>query len=373
MKNKIFKYDFLIVGAGLIGCLTAIALFQKKYKVIVIEKNTKLIKDHRTLAINANSRKFLKNLGLWNELKNEEEPINKIIIKDLINSKNLTFQNPEESMGSVIFNNTLLKICRKYLIEKKILYQGLDFNSLKIKPNSETYIKNKLYLFKKIVLSLGKNFDSNLNLKKTNFNSNHHAYVGFLKHTKYHEQIAYEIFTSDGPLAILPSPNLEKKISTFIFSTHKKMSLNSLSVLIKRNFELTHGKINLDKSLSFFPISPHLSQSIKKDLLLIGDTFHSIHPVAGQGWNLGVKDIQELIYCLDQFGIDNYSFDKIYSSKRTVENFCYLTFTSVINRLYEKNNFFSKILVKSSFLSLNNLPYLKHAFIRQAMGKNNLI
>lgn len=373
MKNKIFKYDFLIVGAGLIGCLTAIALNQKKYKVLVVEKNKKLAKDHRTLAVNANSRRFLKKLGLWTKLKNEEEPINKIIIKDLINEKNLIFQNPEESMGSVIFNNTLLKICRKYLIKKKILYTGLDFDSLNIEPNSETYIRNQLYFFKKIILSLGKNYDSNRNLKKTNFISNHHAYVGFLIHTKYHQQTAYEIFTANGPLAILPSPNHDKKISTFIYSTNKKISLNSLSILIKRNFELTHGKISLDKSLSFFSISPHLSKSTKKDLLLIGDTFHSIHPVAGQGWNLGVKDIQELIKCLDQYGIENDSFDRVYSSKRTVENFSYLTFTSLINLLYEKNNFLTNILIKSSFFTLNNLPYLKNAFIRQAMGKINLI
>ena len=124
MKNKILKYDFLIVGAGLIGCLTAIALYQKKYKVLVIEKNTIPPKDLRTLAVNANSREFLDKLGLWNNLKNEEEPINKIIIKDLINTNNLTFQSSEESMGSVIFNNALLKICRTYLTKKYFIYRN---------------------------------------------------------------------------------------------------------------------------------------------------------------------------------------------------------------------------------------------------------
>ena len=68
MKNKIFKYDFLIVGAGLVGSLAAIAL-QKKFNVLVIEKNKILPNDKRTLAVNANSRDFLKNLGIWKELK----------------------------------------------------------------------------------------------------------------------------------------------------------------------------------------------------------------------------------------------------------------------------------------------------------------
>ena len=80
MKNKIFKYDFLIVGGGLIGSLAAIALLQKKFKVLVIEKNISLPNDQRTLAVNANSRNFLKKIGLWEKLKFEQEPINKILI-----------------------------------------------------------------------------------------------------------------------------------------------------------------------------------------------------------------------------------------------------------------------------------------------------
>ena len=58
MKNKIFKYDFLIVGAGLVGSLAAIALHQKKYNILVIEKNNLIPNDQRTLAVNANSRDF---------------------------------------------------------------------------------------------------------------------------------------------------------------------------------------------------------------------------------------------------------------------------------------------------------------------------
>ena len=72
MKNKIFKYDFLIVGGGLIGSLAAIALLKKKFKVLVIEKNKALPDDQRTLAVNANSRDFLKNLGIWEKLKIEQ-------------------------------------------------------------------------------------------------------------------------------------------------------------------------------------------------------------------------------------------------------------------------------------------------------------
>ena len=62
-ENKIFKYDFLIVGAGLIGALTAFALHKKNYKVLVIDKNNDILKDERTLAVNANSKEFLERLA----------------------------------------------------------------------------------------------------------------------------------------------------------------------------------------------------------------------------------------------------------------------------------------------------------------------
>ena len=68
MKNKIHKYDFLIIGAGLIGAIAALALFKKKFKVLVIDKKDKLPNDDRTLAVNANSIDFLKQLGIWNKL-----------------------------------------------------------------------------------------------------------------------------------------------------------------------------------------------------------------------------------------------------------------------------------------------------------------
>ena len=373
MKNKIFKYDFLIVGGGLIGCLAAIELFQKKYSVLVVEKNNFLSKDDRTLAVNANSRDFLVKLGIWKKLKNEQEPIEKILIKDYINKKDLLLNNTEESMGSVVYNKKLLKISRDYLLKNKLLISGIDLKSSDIKAKSAIIIKNKSFYFKKIILAHGKNYENNANIIKTSFQTNHHAYVGFFNHTKMHNQIAYEIFTTKGPLAVLPSPNKNKRYSTFIYSTQDQMSMLDLTKLIKKHFQLSHGLLSLKKSIKYFPINPHLAKPIKKDFLLIGDSAHSIHPVAGQGWNLGIKDIQALSKLLDFYNIDDSIFDNIYLSKRIFENFSYLAFTSILNFLYDNNNPVSREITRASFFILNKAPYLKEIFIRQAMGKISLV
>ena len=86
MKNKIHKYDFLVVGAGLIGSIAALALIKKKLKVLVLDKENKIAKDNRTLAVNANSIDFLKQLDIWDKLKSKPQPIEKIVIGDYINN-----------------------------------------------------------------------------------------------------------------------------------------------------------------------------------------------------------------------------------------------------------------------------------------------
>ena len=128
-----------------------------------------------------------------------------------------------------------------------------------------------------------------------------------------------------------------------------------------------------DKAETFFdscwPAETDISKSFNRKFLLLGDTLRSIHPVAGQGWNLGVKDIQHLGYCLDQYNIENKEFNNIYFSNRHVEAISFLGFTSLINYLYENQNALSDILIKLGFYSLNKFSQLKKSFIQKAMGR----
>ena len=103
----------------LIGSLAAITLIKKKFSVVVIDKNLLSYKDNRTLAVNANSRDFLKSLKLWSKLSENYEEIKKIIIGDYINSDLLNFDD-KEAMGSVIFNKDLLKIAHQELKKNNV-------------------------------------------------------------------------------------------------------------------------------------------------------------------------------------------------------------------------------------------------------------
>ena len=371
MKNKIHNYDFLIIGAGLIGCLAALELIKKNFKVLVIDKNEKKLSDNRTLAVNANSTDFLRSLGLWENLKKKSEPIKKIFISDYVNTKTLIFEHEPEYMGNIIFNKDLLINARKKLKLKKSILFNVDLPISDPQKEKRIFINDKIYNFKKIIISAGKNFDNDA-IHKKSFNKGHHSYVGFFKHSKKHCNYAYEVFTKAGPLAVLPAPDKNKLFSTFIYSSNIKISHSHLRNLIKKNFNKSHGSINVDKEVNFFEISPHISFPNNKNLLIIGDSLRSIHPVAGQGWNLGIKDIQTLIRILDEYSLNDPIFDDIYFSRRNIESALYLNFTSILNFLYEEESDLKKIFVKLGF-NLLNLSPLKNIFIRQAMGRGSLI
>ena len=186
MKNKIHKYDFLIVGAGMIGCLTALSLVKKKFKVLVIEKENLRVEDTRTLAVNAKSRDFLKELNLWDDLK-ETQPIQNIYIKDYINSKELIFENKEEEMGTVIYNKELLLKTRGILLYKKLLYKNINISIEDLLESKKAIFSNKQFEFKKIILTTGKFFNNDLIINKKSFAEGHTSYVGFFNHSKNHQ------------------------------------------------------------------------------------------------------------------------------------------------------------------------------------------
>jgi len=373
MKNKIFNYDFLIVGAGLIGSLTALKLSQSNYKVLVVDKKSQPHKDNRTLAVNANSKDFLEQLGLWEKLKSRPEPINKIEISDSINSAPLIFENDDEPMGSVIFNYELLATANKVLTKKKILFYNINLSLDDVIEGKVIQIKNKKYSFKYPILCLGKHYTNQKIINKHTFINDHKSYVGFFRHTQHHNQTAYEIFTAHGPLAILPAPSKSKKVSTFIYSSNKISSYKNIKTLINKNFSSSHGKLSFSQKYYQFEILPHLSKPNSYNFFLIGDTLRSIHPVAGQGWNLGIKDIQQLMSLLDSYDLNNQNLIKKYYNHRSIESFGYLSFTNILNALYENQNPLTNFLKNFGFKSLRSSQYLRSIFIKQAMGRLNLI
>ena len=97
--------------------------------------------------------------------------------------------------------------------------------------------------------------------KSITFEKGHYSYVGFFKHKIDHKNTAYEFFTNEGPLAILPAPAANKKKSTFIYSSKEKINKTQLQKLIYKKIGASHGSLVFDKSITKFPITPHLTKN----------------------------------------------------------------------------------------------------------------
>ena len=238
-------------------------------------------------------------------------------------------------------------------------------------PDKLILIDNKNYSFKKVIISIGKNIVSDLNHKTITFDQKHQSYVGFFKHSKDHNNTAYEFFTDKGPLAILPAPSGNQKKSTFIYSSKEDTDRYQIQKLINKKIINSHGKLIFDQSMSKFPIIPHLIK-YNDNFIYIGDSLKSIHPVAGQGWNLGIKDIQTLCKLLDQYSLEEKNINSFYYSRRIVESSIFLSFTSLLNFFYENKSQLNKKFVKVGFTSLRKVKFLRNVFIKQAMGRINL-
>lgn len=375
MKNKITKYDFLIVGSGLIGSLMALSLISQKFRVLVIEKKKitpSSYTDNRTLAVNANSRDFLRSINLWDQKSSNSMEIKRILIKTFLSDEELVFQNPNESMGTVVFNKNLLIKAHKSLFKSKSLIDNTTIDLKSLKTNHPIIFNKNKFSFNKIIIAAGKELIAQLeDINHIFGSSKYRAHVGFFKHSNHHNNTAYENFTKEGPLAILPIPSLNNNQSTFIYSTSNKISFSKMQNILNKYFKKTHNKIVLSKKIYEYPINPYLisQKNFLKDLILIGDSFRSIHPVAGQGWNLGIKDIQSLNSTLRTEGINSENFNKIFYARRKLDSYLYFYFTELINKVFDSQTTLTNIIGKICFNSLNKISFLRKSFIKQAMGR----
>ena len=274
-----------ILGDGLSSLTLAKALVnQKIYVDILAQKKGQKFDKNRTIGISkSNTEFFNKNIInieklLWK--------LNKIEIStaNLKNEKLLNFENNNQKLFSIIKNHELYQILKKNLYKNKFfkikISNNKDFSfindySIIINCNYFHAITNK-YFNKKI-------------LKK--YNS--YAYTTIIKHQKILNKTAIQIFTQKGPLAFLPISNNKTSI---VFSIHnsiykKKENIEELIKINNYKYKIKKiGKINKVELNSL-----NLRSYYHDNILAFGDLLHKLHPLAGQGFNMTIRDIKTLL------------------------------------------------------------------------------
>ena len=201
-------------------------------------------------------------------------------------------------------------------------------------------------------------------------------------HEKKLNNTAYEIFYKTGPLAILPMKSFHTySQSTIIWSNKNEFLLklmNShrdflLNYIEEKVGEIT-GKIIKVNSVQKFPLSAHINDSfVNKRLIYVGDSAHSIHPIAGQGWNLGVSDVKRLNeLCItarrNKTEIGSDLFCKNYNDLTYNKAFQLFQITDMLNTHFKKKGIFYRLINGVGFKIIDNSPILKNKITKYAMG-----
>ena len=391
------KKQIVIVGAGLIGSVMAIALASKGFDVTVVDgaKHSDRVERNkgRTYALSRTSKNLLFNLGMWDPKKLNVSPIKNIVLSTKKDTDDLIhhlaeFKEESSSIepSSYMIEDFYLRNMLASEINKNKKIQLLD--SSEVIQDETNSFETKIMLSDKssirteiLIISDGREsgFAKRLNKRFFSKSYNQVAIVGNLSHDNAHNFTAHQIFLSGGPLAILP---LQGKRSTFVWSLPveigKKLSGSKREKFI--NYLMDNvGGILLNPSLvgekKIFPLYLRfLRESIDNRKIFIGDSSQAIHPLAGQGLNIGLRDVASLVDTLikgKKLGLDLGSIDllKTYESWRSFDRISLATYTDLINALFSNNNFYLKAIREFGMSAIEKSQLLKSFFTKEAAGE----
>ena len=391
---KEINTDIVIVGSGLVGLVAAHCLSLLKYNVVIVDKKNlnnpfKGQKDIRTVAISEGSKQFLDKILLWDSIKKYVQPIKTIKVFDRSPSNKIFFKNSEKKnkLGYVVENSIFSRILINDLKKKsniKILY-GAELKKIENKKTySNVHLEDQVISSKLIIAADGKNSTVRKIFGNKIFKKDYpeSALVLNFYHKKNLENTAYEIFYNTGPLAILPMKSSKKNFQSSIIWSNKDLFVKNIiecsnkfiSNIINEKVGQITGEIIKINSKQKFSLSAHINDNFfNKRLIYIGDSAHSIHPIAGQGWNLGIKDIKNLEFVCKNFlskkqVIGNDVFCKKYNTLSYKNAFQLYQVTDKLNTHFKRKDYIYRALSNTGFSFIENSESLKEKITKYAMG-----
>ncbi len=430
--------DIVIIGGGLAGLTAGIALGAAGFSVVIIEaqdhatfKDT--LFDGRVSAIAQSSKKMFEALGVWQEMSKEAGIINDIRITDNQSPLFIHYDHCQignEPMGYIVENRHMRIALLKRLEELQNvtllapasygeIHYGNHFVEVSIhnssplrgevvspepwrrrtggggskdhppptpSPQGRGILRAKL-----LVAADGRTspIRQSIGIKTIDAHYHQHGIVRTIRHEKPHHNTAHERFLPAGPFAILPMG----------YSKENEPSGHYSSLVWTEKSELTPHYMQMEKTAFEHAIAARVGDFLgqiewvgarwsyplaltfakeysAKRLCLIGDAAHAIHPIAGQGFNLGLRDIAvltELLTETHRLGLDIGTGIPLrnYETLRRADNLMMITVTDGLNRLFSNTILPIQLARDLGMGAVEHLPFLKRLFMRHAMGVND--
>lgn len=396
------QYDIIIVGGGMVGLAMAAALAKTSLKIAVIERsnfspidlNSQL--NTRVSAISPGNQIFLSELNAWQQLVESRVADYELMkVWDADGSGKVEFDAAElaqPKLGSIVENNNLRMALHKSLLNSANvgLIANTEIEAIETSVNKVELLIGELtsgtssqrIIRAKLLIGADGAFSSvrqHLNISCDEMPYQQTAFVANVITEKPHQDTAWQRFTPQGPVAFLPLP--EPNLCSVVWSidnSHaeklKSLSKKEFAVKLANAFENKLGRVDLVSDFQGFPLVKRHAQSYLADrCVLIGDAAHTIHPLAGQGVNLGFQDVACLSELISQLLAKQRDIGlkqnlRRFERQRKAENSLMQESMSGFKWLFSQQNMPLTLARNWAMTRVNNASLLKQIIIQRAMG-----
>ena len=371
------QQPIVISGAGILGCYISCALSLQGINSIILEKKDDVVEDSvRTITLNPFSKNLLDKIGI----ENDYSMINKMEVKDFDGTGKIVFKSREIGMDHLAYVSdfaTLLMAVRKKASEK-ILYKEeiIDINN-KGDLNEVTLSSGKVIKTNLIISSDGKNSKLANKIPKSDKDYFQTALTFLASAEKDMNMSAFQIFSDNGICAFMPTRKKGEDFVTVVWSISDDLIENGYEDFIEENLKKISRKIGnsfqIRSKVQSFKLSSHNRSSyIDFPVVLVGDSAHSIHPLAGQGINLGFEDanslVKKIIKTNDSDAINFEESLNAYSNERRLQNEIMLKTMDGFVALFNERNPYIRFLRNFGLNAFNQSKFLKSFFVKAASG-----
>lgn len=389
-------YDIAVVGGGLVGSSLAIALASSltssSYKIVLIDsqpladiqlKADSL--DGRSIALALSSKKMLYALGLWDNLQEHATAIKKIHISDQGRFGATRLDSTRyavESFGYLVPADHLINTLNNQVdsLDNVTRLQPYKVSAIENHSNHVILKQNDGETVQATLLIAADGANSfirkalGIGLEEKQYQQS--AIVGSVECEQAHNNTAYERFTEEGPLALLPR---EGNRCGFIWMNPTEAAENHLTLSdqafkdkLQQAFGFRLGHFQSVSKRFAYPLALLMShQRVQQRVVLIGNAAQTLHPIAGQGLNLALRDIAELVELLNENDLQNVD-EKldIYADKRQPDIEKTIRFTDRLNFLFNTDYPVLKQSRGLGLAMLGAIPVLEERIVKQNLGES---
>lgn len=381
------EVDILIVGGGLTGAILMLALTNQGYNCLLVDLSPLSDKvsadfDARSLALSTASVRILEQLELWPLIKPYATAIETIHVSEQrrFGSAHM-YGTPDKPLGYVVEMQPINRALNQCLENKQLRAParliGLDKERGVATISSsagETQIKARLIVAADGSESTVRHL-AGLPAKKKNYGQ--HAIVSNVGLARDHHHRAYERFTPSGPLALLPMTDKRMSLVWALEPTEAEelMALDDHAFLnlLQKAFGYRLGRfIRIGKRTLYPLIEVTMPQQVSWPLVFVGNAAHTLHPVAGQGFNLGLRDVATLAQCIIQYGL-NEAMLSHYQDKRRYDQQAIIKLTGGLVDVFTSKIPGMALVRNLGLIALDNSAFLKRHLMRYTGGFAGII